>query len=364
MRSSDHALRDLIAQQAANWFLANREELAGPEREAFAAWLRASPRHVEEYLALAAMSRDLREVCAEWAGSIDSLVSTARDADDSQVPLQIPALWPRIPVVAANRLAFPWRSAVAALAAFGFLSLGLLAWWKAQPSRGGLTPGVAATLHFATEHGEQQTHHLADGSVLHLNTDSAATVSFTHSERIVVLSSGEAEFEAAHELQRPFRVFAGAAEAVDMGTQFDVRLDHGSTVITVLEGKVAVGLAPKPDEGAGSGRPAQFVELSTNQQIRVAQGAWPAAPIAVDSQRTASWLRRQISFDHEPLERVANEFNRYTSKPIEIDTPGLGAMEISGVFATDDVNAFVAFLRSLAGVHVEVTATRIRVTRD
>ena len=363
MRSNDKALRDLIAEQAANWFLANRVELAGPEREEFAAWLRASPVHVEEYLALAVMSRDLREVCAEWAGSVDSLVSAARAAEDLPVPLQIPALWPRIPEVTPNRPAFHWRSAGAALAVFGLLSLGLLAWWRAQPSRDGPTPEVAETLHFATKHGEQQTHRLADGSLLHLNTDSAATVSFTHSERIVILTSGEAEFDAAHELQRPFRVFAGAAEAVDMGTQFDVRLEPGSTLITVLEGKVAIGLAPS-DERGGSGRPAQFVELSTNQQIRVAQGAWPAAPIAVDSQRTASWLRRQISFDHEPLAQVAKEFNRYTSKPIEIDTPGLGEMEISGVFATDDVDAFVAFLRSLAGVRVDVTTTRIRVTRD
>jgi transmembrane sensor len=364
MRANDKALRELVAQQASDWFIANRAELAGQERENFAVWLRASPLHVEEYLALAAMSRDLREVCGDWAGSIDSLVSAARDADDSQFPSQIPALWPRIPEPAPQRFAFPWRSAVAALAAFGIVSLGLLAWWKAQPSRDGLAPELATTLHFATQHGEQQTHRLEDGSVLHLNTDSVATVRFSNSERIVILAYGEAEFEAAHELQRPFRVFAGAAEAVDMGTQFAVRLERESTVITVLEGKVAVGLAPMPHETSGSSHPAQFVELSANQQIRVAQGAWPVAPIAVDSQRTASWLRRQISFDHEPLARVANEFNRYTSKPIEIDTPGLGELEISGVFATDDLDAFVAFLRSLAGVHVEVTATRIRVTRD
>jgi transmembrane sensor len=69
-------------------------------------------------------------------------------------------------------------------------------------------------------------------------------------------------------------------------------------------------------------------------------------------------------FDHEPLARVATEFNRYASKPIEIATPALRDLEISGVFATDDTAAFIAFLRSLEGVHVEVTATHIRVTRD
>jgi hypothetical protein len=34
------------------------------------------------------------------------------------------------------------------------------------------------------------------------------------------------------------------------------------------------------------------------------------------------------------------------------------------VFATDDTDGFIAFLRSLDGVHVEVSATRIRVSGD
>ncbi len=48
----------------------------------------------------------------------------------------------------------------------------------------------------------------------------------------------------------------------------------------------------------------------------------------------------------------------------EIDTPGLRDLPISGVFATDDIDGFVAFLRSLRGVQVEVAADRIRVRWD
>jgi len=87
------------------------------------------------------------------------------------------------------------------------------------------------------------------------------------------------------------------------------------------------------------------------------------APTAVDSQRTTSWLHRQIVFEREPLARVAAEFNRYARKPIEIATPALKNLEISGVFATDDSEAFVAFLRSLDNVRVEETARVIRVSQ-
>jgi ferric-dicitrate binding protein FerR (iron transport regulator) len=48
MSVNDERLRDLIAQQAADWFVANRAELSAREREDFTAWLQASPVHVEE----------------------------------------------------------------------------------------------------------------------------------------------------------------------------------------------------------------------------------------------------------------------------------------------------------------------------
>jgi transmembrane sensor len=95
----------------------------------------------------------------------------------------------------------------------------------------------------------------------------------------------------------------------------------------------------------------------------VAPGTWPATPMTVDAQRTTSWLHRQINFDRVPLGRVAAEFNRYAPKPVEITTARLRDLEISGVFSTDDTEEFIAFLRSLEGVRVEITATRILVSQ-
>jgi transmembrane sensor len=100
-----------------------------------------------------------------------------------------------------------------------------------------------------------------------------------------------------------------------------------------------------------------------NQQLRVAADHWPPTPEAVNAEQTTAWLHRQISFDHEPLGLVAAEFNRYATKPIEITSPALRDLQVSGVFSTDDPEEFLAFLRSLQGVRVEVTASQIRVSR-
>jgi transmembrane sensor len=157
------------------------------------------------------------------------------------------------------------------------------------------------------------------------------------------------------------------AEIVDLGTQFDVRLQQDATMVTVVEGQVAVGRSASragPDTDSNQNQSRQFVSLRANQQIDVTASEWPAIPVTLDAQQATSWLHQQIKFEHEPLERVAAEFNRYAPKPIEITTPALRNLEISGVFATDDSEAFVAFLRSLDGVRVEVTATRIRVSQN
>jgi transmembrane sensor len=357
--SDEERVRDLIAQQSADWFVANRAGLSAGERDAFVSWLKASPVHVEEYLALAGVARDLRQARSASPDSVEAIVARARTAAES---IRQPG--PRLADSLRELLAGRWQRAAVAMAAVGVLGVGLLLSRNLRPGAPIASPVAPAAVRYATGHGEQQTYRLADNSVLHLNTDSAVTVRYSTAERQVVLTSGEADFEVAHQPQRAFRVLAGSAEVIDVGTRFDVRLKTDSTLVTVQEGQVAVALSAVPaGPGAGQGGARRFVAVRADQQINVAAGDWPVTPVAVSAERSTAWLRRQIVFENEPLARVAAEFNRYTLKPIEIATPELGKLEISGVFAIGDDEAFVAFLRSLDNVSVEETATRIRVSQ-
>jgi transmembrane sensor len=353
MSGNDESVRELIGQEAAEWFVANRGTLSTKERQNFSAWLKTSPMHVEEYLAVSVIARDLHAACEGTEHSLEGLLERARAADAAPQVSQ----WSRIIASIREATAPRWLPAAAAMAALGVVSFGLLRFWNSSAGLAPPPPETVSVWQFATGHGEQLTQRLADNSVLHLNTDTAVTVRYSKSARVVTLTSGEAEFEVAHLADRPFRVTAGAAQIVDVGTTFNVRLGTESTVVTVLEGLVAV--AP-----ASLAHPAKFVQVRADQQITVDTGDWPVAAVAVDAERSTAWLHRQISFEHEPLARVVSEFNRYATKPIEITSPGLRDLEISGVFSIDDTDAFVAFLRSLEGVRVEVTAKQIRVSQD
>jgi len=361
MTSTEEQVRAAIAEQAANWLVANDEGLDAREAAALAAWLRASPVHVEEFLRVSVIARDLRAARGDPQYSLETVLAQARAEADSPVRRH---LWPRVLAPAGSVSSRRWLRAAVVMAAVVGLSLGLPTLWRVRP----LTPApvrVATTaVHFETGHGEQLSRRLEDNSVLHLNTDSAVTVRFSRTERLVTLTSGQADFEVAHEPTRAFRVLTGSAEVIATGTQFDVRLQEDSTVVTVIEGRVAVGPSPMLEKrDARRNNAPRYVQVGADQQIRVSGAEWPATPLAVDAQHITAWLQREIVFDHEPLDRVAAEFNRYAPKPIEIATPALKKLQISGAFATDDTDAFIAFLRTLKGVRVEVTATRIQVSQ-
>jgi transmembrane sensor len=360
MNVNEDRVRNAIVQEAADWYVANRAGLTAQERQSFAAWLKASPVHVEEYLALSVIGHDLRAACEAPQSSIDELLRRARQEEDTPVRPFPPRL------IEGPRILFPrWQTAAVAMATIAVVSLGLIFLWTSRPGTQGPSATTVAAQHFETRHGEQQTYLLADHSILHLNTDTAVSVRYSAKERLVTLVSGEVNLEITHEPNRPFRLFAGSAEVVDLGTTFDVRLEGNSTLVTVAQGRVAVGpLQPPQSVPANPGSASRFVQLGPDEQITVSDGHWPATPVRVDARRTTAWIHRQMIFDSEPLERVASEFNRYAPKPIVITTPALRSLEISGVFAIDDSEAFIAFLRSLDGVHIQVTDTRILVSQQ
>lgn len=76
MTLTDEQIRLVIAEQAADWFVANRTEPLG-EEGAFTEWLKTSPLHVEEYLRIAALSGELRQALQDSRLPIGAWIAEA-----------------------------------------------------------------------------------------------------------------------------------------------------------------------------------------------------------------------------------------------------------------------------------------------
>jgi transmembrane sensor len=347
MDASEEQVHDLIATQAGEWFVAHRAgRLDAAERRAFYAWLTASPAHVEEYLGVALISRQLPAAADDPDRPLNAILDRLQHDEVSVTPLEAFTPFSRADGDTARIPRWRWAAVLAVLAIIG----GALLWLRTAQTQ---------IEHYATRH-EQISQRLADSSLLRLDADSAVTVRYDRSQRVVEIERGRVFFDVAHEPVRPFRVLAGYADVHAVGTQFSVYRQRDSTTVTVVEGQVTVGLAPgQPGASTSAGR---TVAVRAGEWLVVSQASLPGNAAAIDTHRATAWLRREIVFEQEPLDRVAAEFNRYSAVPIEIDAPELRSLQISGVFSADDTQTFVDFLRSLEGVKVEVTRTRIRVS--
>jgi transmembrane sensor len=351
MTSDSTHSRDVIAGDAAAWFVENRNEsLDRRARAAFMAWLKASPVHVEEYLRIAATARDFPAAADDPALDVESLLAQGSSEAENIFILARPARHRATP-----GRPWQWRRhwPRAAGAALLFLLIAVtVIWWTRNGERFGLPQT------YSTARAEQRVQELPDGSVLHLNTDSEATVRYSRHERVVRLARGQAFFEVAHDGRRRFRIEAGPAGVIAVGTEFDVYRKSGTVVVTVVEGSVAVfaGRAP-PLTSSGLLVP-DATRLDAGYQLEVSDRV--GLPRRVDARATVAWLRRQIEFEDEPLGEVAAEFNRYGRLELEIDDESIRALRISGIFDAYDTDSFAAFLETLHGVVVQRAPTRIR----
>src|SRR6202034_2012416 len=132
MTSDDKRIRAAIAEQAGEWFVANEEgPMDARDSAALAAWFMTSPVHIEEFLGVSAIARDLKEARTDPEYSLEAILARARAEDDP--PAQL--LRPRVvdaARVGPSRRRFP---AAVAMAACVVLSVGLLlTWWNFRPA--------------------------------------------------------------------------------------------------------------------------------------------------------------------------------------------------------------------------------------
>ena len=306
------------------------------------AWLQSSPVHVDEYLAIAGLARDL-EAAATQPRFRSSRCSRVRARETGSGHAGFDRHVGNAPATARPRSSRVWSLAAAA-------ALALVALTTLWSMRDGERFGLPRT--YTTAHGEQSDQRLPDGSVLHLNTDSQVTVHYSRRERVVDLDRGQALFQVAHEAERGFRVAAGNAKIVAVGTQFDVYRRPDAVLVTVVEGTVAVYYGPPS--------PLSVEPATDGRRLPGRSGDADGCAAPVDAHAAVAWLKRQIAFEDEPLGEVAAEFNRYGTTGSRSTTNCSAPCE-SAVSLTRMIPTLSQLSGDAQGVVVQKTPTRIRV---
>ena len=336
-----------IAEQAAEWYLRMEEEgdVTLAERQQFVAWLKASPAHIEEFMRVRAVHAQLAGINAESLSDVGELLRT----DESNVvALTSEPVGGELQVAKKTRTPMVWAlaaSIVAVLFVIGFTTLRLV------------SPPADLDNRYMTALGEQRSVLLSDGSVVELNTQSQLNVYYTDATRLVELVAGEAIFDVAEDPTRPFRVDAGTAIVEAVGTQFNVYRQNAQTVVTVVEGRVAIS-QPQPSlKASGAQGPdaiaeLPIVELAPGNQVAVSAVGAISAPAAVDTRKATAWTERRLVFDGDTLATVARELNRYNRQQLTISDPALAQRTISGVFNANDPYTLFAFLEAVGDMRV------------
>jgi len=95
MSVGDGQLRRLLSARAAEWYVARPDSLSAERRAEFLCWLKSSPLHVAEYLAVAALAAGLAAL-APPAGCIEALLERAR-REPGAVVQSLAHFWRRSP---------------------------------------------------------------------------------------------------------------------------------------------------------------------------------------------------------------------------------------------------------------------------
>lgn len=205
---------------------------------------------------------------------------------------------------------------------------------------------------YATEIGEQRLVQLSDGSHIRLDTNTKVRVKLTASRRNVELERGQAMFDVAHDVSRPFIVRAASTDIRAVGTTFDVRRDGGRVHVALVTGVVEVSDNQKADHIVTR------VAMRSGEQL-VADGVIEK-PTPLDLTTATSWTDGRILFHAIPLDQAISEMNRYSRRRIILASPGLGGETVSGAFDTTNVDGFIAAVCDLHRFRVQTSHNEIR----
>jgi transmembrane sensor len=390
-----------ISEEAAEWLVEFRTgDIDAAGRRQFDAWVRSSPEHLRAFLEVAAIWNEgsgldaRRDLDIDTPGVLKHATGNVVSFEDASVERRLRGELPLLPTSALPSASVP--DLLSADTSTDHESRKQTVRVSAYDTKRSKRPlsrrfAVAASIVFvglaaagtfwvqffhaptyATQVGQQRTVTLSDGSTVELNSRSTIRVRFSKGERDVDLLEGQVLFHVAKDHTRPFIVASDGMLVRAVGTQFDVYRKTEGTVVTVLEGRVAVTTASLNTVASPRGSStsvADLVEpttapdtafLSAGEQVTLTRAVAPK-PVRANVSAATAWTQHQLVLESKPLSEVAEEFNLYSARKLIVEDSSRHPLRLSGVFSTDP-DFLIRYLRARPDITVHETLFEVQIS--
>lgn len=194
---------------------------------------------------------------------------------------------------------------------------------------------------------------LADGTRVWINADSRLEFPerFQGESREVYLQ-GEAYFEVAKDVTRPFRVRTSETVVKVLGTSFNVQAYEGEVLRTTLvSGNVAV-------EYGG-----EEMKIVPGEQWILKDGRFHVEK--VNEEVAVRWLKGDFAFDDVVLSDVFKVLERWYNIRVLVCNPNINAMKFTGVFPKyEDIDRVLDMIELATCTRIEIKGRTIMIYSD
>jgi transmembrane sensor len=336
----------LVSEEAACWYIRSNDErsMSISDRREFLAWLKRSPENIAELLRISELDGKLaREkliatVTALEGSNVIELGMLPGGAQHHYEPGE--SLNDEYYEKMNNKTA-SWRmAAIAAAVTIAFL-LGFMLLPLRPAGETTVKTGASQWQHMA----------LADGSIIYLDARTELSVDFSEQQRVIHLRAGQAVFEVAKDVNRPFIVSTSIVDAIAVGTRFSVAIDPGVTT-TVSEGIVKVTPHGQRDDEAA-------VTVTAGEELHVSDSGLTTPAFAhvakVNADRKLAWTNGWFIFEGETIAEAAAAFNRRNAVQIEIDNAAIAERRLGYFrFQVGSPESFAKLLDSEPGIALTI----------
>lgn len=242
-------------------------------------------------------------------------------------------------------------------------------------------PPVAVVNEINTAEGSRTHLTLPDGTKVWLNAGSRLTYgkSYNAATREVNLT-GEAFFDVAHNVQKPFLIHTARIDIQVLGTSFNIKSypTDRTTEATLIHGSIEVSIKARPSEK---------IILKPNEKLVIANddstllrfkprkytAATPDEPLVAIRKPTyeqktgaiieTSWVDNRLIFREETFGDLARQLERWYGVSIQFGDSALGDLQFTGSFKEETIQQALDALKYTARFNYRIEGNLITINK-